>query len=85
MDSLDLQLIALLRINARTSLAILGKKLDVSRGTIVNRIAKMERAGVIVGYTVRVRPASRPNEITAWMSIAVDRVVWLMIIGGYHT
>jgi DNA-binding Lrp family transcriptional regulator len=72
MDSLDLQFIALLRINARASLANLAKKLDVSRGTIVNRIARMERAGVIVGYTVRVRPASRPNEITAWMSIAVD-------------
>jgi hypothetical protein len=29
-------------------------------------------AGVIVGYTVRLRPDAEPNEIHAWMSIAVE-------------
>jgi DNA-binding Lrp family transcriptional regulator len=27
---------------------------------------------VIVGYTVRLRPDARPDEIKAWMSIAVE-------------
>jgi DNA-binding Lrp family transcriptional regulator len=39
---------------------------------VTNRIAKLEDAGVIVGYTVRVRPDVQSNEIKAWMSIAVD-------------
>lgn len=72
MDTLDRTLLALLRDNARTTTAALAKKLGVSRGTIANRIARMEQAGIIVGYAVRVRPESRPDEIRAWMSIAVD-------------
>lgn len=72
MDSLDQQLLALLRIDARTTTATLAKKLGVSRGTIANRIARLEAEGVIVGYTVRVRPDSQPDEIKAWMSISVE-------------
>jgi len=72
MDGTDQQLLALLRQDARMSVATLSQKLGVSRGTVTNRIRKLEDEGVIVGYTVRLRPDSRPNEITAWMSIAVE-------------
>jgi DNA-binding Lrp family transcriptional regulator len=72
MDALDQQLIGLLRANARLSVASLAHKLKVSRGTVTNRITKLEDDGVIVGYTVRLRPDARPNEIRAWMSIAVE-------------
>ena len=72
MDALDQQLIALLRIDARAPVATLAAKLKVSRGTVTNRIAKLEDSGVITGYTVRLRPDSVPDEITAWMSITVD-------------
>lgn len=72
MDTVDQQLLSLLRQDARMSVATLAQKLGVSRGTVGNRIRKLEDAGVIVGYTVRLRPDSRPNEITAWMSIAVE-------------
>ena len=72
MDETDRQLLSLLRQDARLSIADLSHKLDVSRGTVTNRIAKLEDQGVIVGYTVRVRPDVQSNEIKAWMSIAVD-------------
>lgn len=72
MDALDQQLISLLRKDARTNVAALAKKLDVSRGTVTNRIARLEDAGVIVGYTVRLRPDAEPSEISAWMSVAVE-------------
>ena len=65
-------MIALLRQDARTNVAILARKLGVSRGTVTNRIARLEDAGVIVGYTVRLRPDAEPNDIRAWMSIAVE-------------
>jgi len=71
MDATDQQLLSLLRKDARTSVAILARKLGVSRGTISNRITRLEDAGVIVGYTVRLRPDATPNEIRAWMSVAV--------------
>ena len=72
MDALDHQLLALLRVDARMSTATLAKKLGVSRGTIANRLTRLEKAAVIVGYTVRLRPEARPQEIRAWVSIAVD-------------
>lgn len=71
MDALDQQLISLLRSNARMSIADLAHKLKVSRGTVTNRISKLENAGIIVGYTVLLRPDTQANEIRAWMSIVV--------------
>lgn len=72
MDATDQQLLSLLRKDARASIATLAQKLGVSRGTVSNRITRLEDAGVIVGYTVRLRPDAEPNEIHAWMSIAVE-------------
>ncbi|MEY3123700.1 MAG: hypothetical protein RLZZ573_220 [Pseudomonadota bacterium] len=72
MDATDQQLLSLLRKDARTSVATLASKLGVSRGTVTNRVTKLEDAGVIVGYTVRLRPDAQPDEISAWMSVAVE-------------
>lgn len=72
MDSLDQQLIGLLRGNSRLSVAALAHRLKVSRGTVTNRIARLESDGIIVGYTVQLRPDVRQNDIRAWMSIAVE-------------
>jgi len=72
MDATDQQLLSMLRRDARASIAQLASKLGVSRGTVTNRIAKLEDAGVIVGYTVRLRPDKQVDQISAWMSIAVE-------------
>lgn len=72
MDQLDQQLIALLRQDARASVATLAHKLKVSRGTVTNRLTKLEDSGQIVGYTVRLRADVAPRQISAWMSIAVE-------------
>jgi DNA-binding Lrp family transcriptional regulator len=71
MDETDQQLLSLLRKDARTSVATLAQKLGVSRGTVSNRVTKLEDAGIIVGYTVRLKPDAQPTEIGAWMSVAV--------------
>jgi DNA-binding Lrp family transcriptional regulator len=72
MDATDQHLLSLLRKDARASIATLAQKLGVSRGTVTNRITRLEDAGIIVGYTVRLRPDAQPDEIRAWMSIAVE-------------
>ena len=69
---MDHSLLALLRADARMSVADLAKQLAVSRATVGNRIKRLEQSGVIVGYTVRLRPDAAPQEIKAWMSIAVE-------------
>ena len=72
MDATDKQLIALLRQNARMSVADLAHKLKVSRGTVTNRLRKLEDQQIIVGYTVRLRPEAEPERIHAWMGILVE-------------
>ena len=72
MDELDHQLIALLRQNARLSVADLAHKLKVSRGTVTNRLRKLEDSQVIVGYTVRLKPEAEPERIRAWMGVQVE-------------
>jgi DNA-binding Lrp family transcriptional regulator len=72
MDSTDLKLMALLRQDARASVATLAHQLGVSRGTVSNRIKRLEDEGVIVGYTVRLRPDTQTEQISAWTSIAVE-------------
>jgi DNA-binding Lrp family transcriptional regulator len=71
-DDIDRQLIALLRDNARTPVASLAKALKVARGTVQNRLTKLEQGGGIVGYTVRLRPQAEEHRIAALMSIAVE-------------
>jgi len=72
LDDTDHALIALLRKDARASVATLAAKLKVSRGTVANRLRKLEDAHVIVGYTVRLKPEAEPNQIRAWMGVVVD-------------
>ncbi len=72
MDETDRQLIALLRADARATVASIAKTLHVARGTVQNRIAKLERDGTIAGYTVRLKPQAEQHRIAAFMSIAVE-------------
>ena len=72
LDAIDQRLIAMLRHNARESVATLAARLGVSRGTVTNRLRKLEDNGVIVGYTVRLRPAAASTALQAWMSITIE-------------
>jgi DNA-binding Lrp family transcriptional regulator len=72
MDDVDQQLIAQLRQNARLSVADLAHRLKVSRGTVSNRLRKLEDRQVIVGYTVRLKPEAQTERIRAWMGVLVD-------------
>jgi DNA-binding Lrp family transcriptional regulator len=71
-DDTDRQLIALLRGDGRASIASLAKKLRVARGTVQNRLARLEADGTIVGYTVQLRPQVEEQRIRALMTVAVE-------------
>jgi DNA-binding Lrp family transcriptional regulator len=71
-DDTDRELIALLRDNARTPVVALARQLRVARATVQNRLARLERDGVIVGYSVRLKPAAEAQRIRALMSVAVE-------------
>ena len=72
MDDIDRQLVALLREDARKPIATLAKQLKVSRGTVQNRLNRLEADGTIVGYTIRLKPQVDEHRIRALMTVAVE-------------
>jgi len=66
------RLLALLRRNAREPTAGLARKLGVARTTVQERIRRLERDGVIAGYTVRVSEGFAKQRIAAQVLIHVD-------------
>lgn len=72
LDTLDRRLIALLQANARTSTADLARRLGVARTTVLARLARLERDGVIVGYTVRLAADEADRSVQAYVGIVTD-------------
>jgi DNA-binding Lrp family transcriptional regulator len=80
MDVLDERLITLLRHDARRTVSDLATDLGVSRATVRARIARLEAAGDVLGYTVILRADAVDLPVRGIMLIAVegqgaDRVV----------
>jgi DNA-binding Lrp family transcriptional regulator len=67
----DQQLPTVLRENARASTAEIARRLKLSRTTVQSRIERLEREGVIGGYTVRVNDAAERGYIRAHIMITV--------------
>jgi DNA-binding Lrp family transcriptional regulator len=70
----DRRLLALLRANARASTASIARKLGLSRTTVQERIARLERTGAIAGYTLR-EPDGRSSALSALVLLNVDAKV----------
>lgn len=67
----DQRLLSLLRENARASTAEIARRLKLSRTTVQSRIDRLERDGVIAGYTVRVADAAEHGRIRAHILVTV--------------
>jgi DNA-binding Lrp family transcriptional regulator len=68
-DQLDARLIATLRESPRVGLLEIARRLQVARGTVQARLAKLERGGVITGYGPEVDPTALGYAITAFVLI----------------
>lgn len=71
-DQLDRDLIALLQANARESAANLARKLGVARTTVLARLSRLERDGVIVGYTIRLGQDEADRGVQAYVGITTE-------------
>jgi DNA-binding Lrp family transcriptional regulator len=71
LDSVDQKLLALLRENARESTAALARSLGLSRTTVQSRIERLERAKIIVGYSVRLSETQERGAVHAYLMITV--------------
>jgi len=71
MDDIDSRLIEALREDARAPTAKLARALGLSRTTVQSRLEKLERTGVITGYTVRLSDAHERGQIHAYVMMTV--------------
>ncbi|HMA52746.1 MAG TPA: Lrp/AsnC family transcriptional regulator [Magnetospirillaceae bacterium] len=60
-DEKDAELLALLRTDARLPATTLANRLGVSRSAVQQRLARLERDGIIVGYTAVLGEKAAPN------------------------
>ena len=65
LDAIDQRLIALLQDNARLSAVALAKAVGLSRSSVQERLQRLEAAGVIAQYTVRLGQGGDP--LQAWL------------------
>jgi DNA-binding Lrp family transcriptional regulator len=71
-EDTDNRLIALLKANAREPVASLARKLGLARSTVQERIARLERDGVIRGYTTLLSEETEARKLRAVVMIAAD-------------
>jgi DNA-binding Lrp family transcriptional regulator len=72
MDDIDARLIDALREDARTPAAALARALGLSRTTVQSRLERLERQGVIAGYTVRLSDVHERGQIHAYVMMTVS-------------
>lgn len=72
MDEMDRRLIEALRENARAPVATLARTLGLSRTTVQSRLERLERTGVITGYTLRLSEAHERGQIHAYILLTLS-------------
>jgi DNA-binding Lrp family transcriptional regulator len=72
LDELDRRLIALLQADARCPTADLARRLGVARTTVLARLTRLEREGVVIGYTVRLGHDEGERGVEAYVGITTE-------------
>jgi DNA-binding Lrp family transcriptional regulator len=72
LDAKDRELLSLLHENARLPTAALARTLGVARTTVVQRLKRLERDGVIAGYTVRLDAGMKKRLLRVHVLLSVD-------------
>ena len=72
MDTIDHQLVDLLRTNARLSYAELARQVGLSAPAVHERVGKLEASGVLRGYHADVAPEAIGLSVTALIGVVQD-------------
>jgi DNA-binding Lrp family transcriptional regulator len=69
MDKVDEEIISILEDDGRASFTDIAERVDVSEGTVRNRVEKLQKNGIIEKFTVEV---NRERGIEAFISVTVS-------------
>jgi len=73
LDEIDKKIIKVLEDDARTSLRKISELVGVSLGTVSNRVKKMEKNGVIKGYSVILDPDQIGWELNVVIGLRIQK------------
>lgn len=73
LDGKDQLLLAYLKRNARATSVELAEKLGLSRTSVQARITRLERSGIIRGYTVVLGEEGSDDGLRCWLLIHLDK------------
>jgi len=73
LDDIDKKIIKVLENDARTSLRKISELVDVSLGTVSNRVKRMEKNGVIRGYSVILDPDKIGWELNVVIGLRIQK------------
>ena len=79
-DEIDWKILKELQINARTAYAELGRRVGLTTPAVIERIRKLEDAGIITGYRVEIDTAKVGLPITAFIRMSISGVDYSHII-----
>jgi Lrp/AsnC family leucine-responsive transcriptional regulator len=72
LDSNDLKILSLLQENSRYPLKYLSEQVQLSSPAISTRIERLEKSGLIEGYSASIDPASLGFKITAFINLSLE-------------
>lgn len=73
LDEIDQKIIRVLEKDARTSLRKISELVNVSLGTVSNRVKKMEKKGIIEGYSVILNPDHIGWELNVVIGLRIQK------------
>jgi len=76
LDETDVRVVDELRRNSRISMRALAAALHISRANAYTRVARLERDGVITGYTAIVDPQRYGHTLSAYVYLKVQQQAW---------
>jgi Lrp/AsnC family leucine-responsive transcriptional regulator len=74
LDAIDLKIIELLQKDGRLSHAAIGKEIGLTGPSVYSRIQRLEREGIIEGYTVLLNPAKMGRGLVALVRVDMQNV-----------
>jgi DNA-binding Lrp family transcriptional regulator len=75
-DEVDRRIVAALRAEGRVSMRALAARLHISRASVYTRVERLERDGVITGYTATVDPQRYGNGLAAYVYLKITQQSW---------
>ena len=72
MDATDRKILQCLRANARENASVIGEKVNMSVSAVIERIRKLENAGIIRQYTVVLDMDQLGQGVIAYISVAIE-------------